>query len=155
MSFSTKVFHRNDRGCECIASRCPAPRCDGIRNSRRPDPSPDPVTDSLEPILDVATPSVARRLKKTNRLTALSHNLNKFALVAAIVSPWSMLCSVGEWHQLCAEALKPCAVTDEPFTPNPKLSASTKSRAGASRPVETTPLLLVGLLHTYKPIYPM
>ena len=24
----------------------------------------------------------------------------------------------GEWHQLCAEALKPCAVTDEPRIPN-------------------------------------
>ena len=119
------------------------------------------LTDSLEPILDSATPAVARRLKRSKQtgawLTALPHNLNGTVLSAEefrdnlrlrcglepqhlparcdgcsdrFTVEHALQCRkgglilqrhddlAGEWHQLCAEALKPCAVTDEPRIPN-------------------------------------
>ena len=115
------------------------------------------LTDSLQPILDAATPAVARRLKRSKQtgawLTALPHNLNGTVLSAVEFRDNLRLCCglqaqhlparcdgcsdrftvehalqcrkgglilqrhdnlASEWHQLCAEALKPCAVTDEP-----------------------------------------
>ena len=137
------------------------------------------LTDSLQPILDAATPVVARRLKRSKQtgawLTALPHNLNGTVLSAEefrdnlrlrcglqpqhlparcdgcsdrFTVEHALQCHTGglilqrhddlagEWHQLCAEALKPSAVTDEPRIPNYQPAQAAGAPHGNNAPQE-------------------